>query len=205
LLEIAGLLILFTAPSTHLFNLETSWRNALAEGAVSPKLAQVFTDHDRALPDGARLSAVSQPDSGDEPGGAWLIKRGDWTLGLSDYTIVDTGGELRVGTRVNLLHVLGASLFGFGLGGLLVFLGGLMAVDLSSKRATGAAMGLIGVFSYLGAAIQEWISGDLIEAGKTVVNGQTTHNFDHAIIFWVGAAVAAVLLSSTLWKARAKS
>ncbi len=53
--------------------------------------------------------------------------------------------------------------FGFATGGLLVFLGGLTAVDIVPKRAAGAAMGIIGLFSYMGAGIQEIISGQLIE------------------------------------------
>ena len=53
--------------------------------------------------------------------------------------------------------------FGFATGGLLVFLGGLTAVDIVPKRAAGAAMGVIGLFSYMGAGIQEIISGQLIE------------------------------------------
>jgi sugar phosphate permease len=204
LVKVVGLLILFMAPSTHLFNLDTSWRSILSGETISPELRQAFIDHQRTLPAGAQLVATGDVAADDQQPSAWVIKCRRWTLGLSDYTIVDTGRELRVGTRVNFLHVLGASMFGFGLGGLLVFLGGLMAVDLSSKKATGAAMGLIGVFSYLGAAIQEWISGGLIEAGKTVVDGQTTHDFSSAITFWVGAAMLAVLLSSTLWKAKVR-
>ncbi|MBW2701053.1 MAG: MFS transporter [Deltaproteobacteria bacterium] len=59
--------------------------------------------------------------------------------------------------------VLCLCVFGFATGGLLVFLGGLTAVDIVPKRAAGAAMGVIGLFSYLGAGIQEIISGQLIE------------------------------------------
>ncbi|MFH1743557.1 MAG: MFS transporter [bacterium] len=103
-----------------------------------------------------------------------------------------------------MLHLLGISLFGFGLGGLLAFLGGLMAVDICSKRASGAAMGLVGVFSYLGAAIQDWVSGSLINASKTMVDGQAVYNYDYAFYLWLSAAICSVLLSLTLWNVKAK-
>jgi len=91
-------------------------------------------------------------------------------------------------------------LFGFALGVLLAYLGGLMAVDLSSKRAAGAAMGMIGCFSYLGAAIQDAVSGILIDAGKTTVGDVTTYSFDQAYFFWVGTSLFSLLLTLTIWK-----
>ena len=48
-----------------------------------------------------------------------------------------------------------------GMGGLLVYLGGLMAIDLVSRGAAGAAMGSVGLFSYLVAGVQETLSGYL--------------------------------------------
>ena len=65
-------------------------------------------------------------------------------------------------------------LFGIGLNGLITSLGGLFAVDIAPKKVAGAAMGLVGVFSYLGAAVQENISGSLIESGMQVV-GDAAH------------------------------
>ena len=57
-------------------------------------------------------------------------------------------------------------IFGYAITGLITSLGGLFAVDIAPKAA-GAAMGFIGVFSYVGAAIQERISGVLIGNGTT--------------------------------------
>jgi MFS transporter, OPA family, sugar phosphate sensor protein UhpC len=93
-------------------------------------------------------------------------------------------------------------LFGFGLGVLLAYLGGLMAVDLASKQAAGAAMGMIGCFSYIGAGIQDVISGALLDAGKTVVDGKDVYSFDMAFYFWIGSAALSVLLALTVWKAK---
>ena len=85
---------------------------------------------------------------------------------------------------------------------MLCYVGGLTAVDLSSKKATGAAMGTIGMFSYIGAAAQDTISGVLIDAGKIMVDGQARYNFDNAIVFWIGAAVLSTLLPLLVWKAK---
>jgi OPA family sugar phosphate sensor protein UhpC-like MFS transporter len=94
-------------------------------------------------------------------------------------------------------------IFGFTIGGLLVGLGGLFAVDIASNKASGAALGFVGVFSYIATALQENISAWLIKSGSTVVDGVITHyNFDKAIVFWIGASAVSVLLSLMTWKAK---
>ena len=87
---------------------------------------------------------------------------------------------------------------GFAIGGSLVFLGGLIAIDISPPRSAGAAMGVVGVFSYLGAAGQNLLSGKLIEAGRVDASGATTHDFGAVFAFWIGAAVVSVLLTAGL-------
>lgn len=93
-------------------------------------------------------------------------------------------------------------LFGLGMTGLVTSLGGLFAIDICPKRVAGAALGMVGVFSYLGAGIQDQVSGKLIDAGMTTVNGVHHYDFTAAILFWVGASVVSVLLASTLWNAK---
>lgn len=93
-------------------------------------------------------------------------------------------------------------LYGMGLTGLVTSLGGLFAVDIAPKRAAGAAMGVIGVFSYLGAGIEEQVSGRLIQHGMTVVDGVKVYHFGPAISFWVGASVVSMLLALCLWRVR---
>ena len=93
--------------------------------------------------------------------------------------------------------------FGFGLGGMLVFLGGLLAVDISPRNAAGAAMGFIGLFSYLGAAIQGWVSGSLLEAHKiATTNGAINYNFTPVFTFWMSAGILSLLLALTLWNVK---
>ena len=81
-------------------------------------------------------------------------------------------------------------------------LGGLFAVDIAPKKVAGAAMGFVGVFSYLGAAVQENISGSLIEAGMQVVDGVRIYDFGPAISFWIGSSVGSMFLAATLWRVR---
>jgi OPA family sugar phosphate sensor protein UhpC-like MFS transporter len=97
---------------------------------------------------------------------------------------------------------IGMVLFGLGLTGLVASLGGLFAVDICPKRVAGAAMGVIGVFSYIGAAIQENISGVLIDQHSQVINGDRIYDFEPVIYFWIGSSFVSMLLAATLWRAK---
>ena len=93
---------------------------------------------------------------------------------------------------VNLLSMV---LFGMAIGVLICFLGGLMAIDIVPREATGAALGIVGMASYVGAGLQDIVSGWLINSGKTVVDGVTTYDFDTAIIFWIAASALSFVLA----------
>jgi OPA family sugar phosphate sensor protein UhpC-like MFS transporter len=92
--------------------------------------------------------------------------------------------------------------YGFSLNGLVTTLGGLFATDIAPKKAAGAAMGFIGVFSYLAAATQERISGLLIEKGTTIIDGVRHYDFSTVTIFWVGASIVSLILATSLWNAK---
>ena len=98
--------------------------------------------------------------------------------------------------------ILSMLLFGMGLTGLVTSLGGLFAVDIAPKRVAGAAMGVIGIFSYIGAAVQEHVSGNLIERGMQVVDGVRSYDFGPVIWFWIGSSVVSMLLAASLWRTR---
>ena len=95
-------------------------------------------------------------------------------------------------------------IYGFGLTGLVTSLGGLFALDIAPKRAAGAAMGFIGVFSYIGAALQDQISGHLIENGVTMIDGVRHYDFTTVIWFWVGSSVLSLILATSLWRVRVR-
>lgn len=93
---------------------------------------------------------------------------------------------------VNLLSMV---LFGMAIGVLICFLGGLMAIDIVPREATGAALGIVGMASYVGAGLQDIVSGWLINSGKTVVDGVATYDFDAAIVFWITASALSFILA----------
>jgi len=110
------------------------------------------------------------------------------------------------GPRSNVLLVVSLFVYGFALSGILCVLGGLFAVDLTSKRATGMAMGFIGFVSYLGATIQERLSGHLIKTYTTILPNGTTHvDFSRPVAIWVGASVASMALAATLWRVQRRA
>ncbi|OGU35143.1 MAG: MFS transporter [Ignavibacteria bacterium GWB2_35_6b] len=102
------------------------------------------------------------------------------------------------------LDTIAMGLFGFGVGGLIVFLSGLIAVDITPKVTAGTVKGLIGMFSYIGAATQDWISGFLLESSKIIIEGKAIYNFDDTFYFWIGASVLSMLLALTVWNAKPK-
>ena len=99
-----------------------------------------------------------------------------------------------------IFNVAALGLFEFTLGSLVVYIGGLWAVDLLPTKAAGSVKGIIGIFSYIGAATQDWISGLLIENSKTTVYGIENYNFDTVFIFWIVSSVIAILIPLSLWK-----
>jgi OPA family sugar phosphate sensor protein UhpC-like MFS transporter len=120
------------------------------------------------------------------------------------FAIAELAGLFLIffGPSDNVTLTAGFILFGIGLNGLVTSLGGLFAVDIAPKKVAGAAMGFIGVFSYIGAAVQENISGALIESGMQFVDGVRVYDFGPAITFWIGSSVVSMLLSTTLWTVR---
>ena len=97
---------------------------------------------------------------------------------------------------------IGLVLFGLGLTGLVTSLGGLFAVDIAPKRVAGAAMGVIGIFSYIGAGVQDLVSGLLIGRGTQMVDGVRHYDFDAAIVFWIGSSVVSMALAASLWRTK---
>jgi MFS transporter, OPA family, sugar phosphate sensor protein UhpC len=91
--------------------------------------------------------------------------------------------------------------FGFSMGVLLCFIGGMLAVGISTTKATGAAMGMIGFLAYLGAFAQDIINGILIQHSQhiekihtlTGIKDVTVYNFDVVKIFWITTSVLMLL------------
>lgn len=94
-----------------------------------------------------------------------------------------------------IVNILSMILFGVAIGVLICFLGGLMAIDIVPREATGAALGIVGMASYVGAGLQDIVSGWLINSGKTELDGVTSYNFDSAIVFWIAASAVSFILA----------
>ena len=106
------------------------------------------------------------------------------------------------GPSNEIIQIFAFAMYGATLSGLMASLGGLFAVDIAPKGATGAAMGFVGVFSYLGAAMQESVSATLISNNSQIINDQRIYDFESAIIFWIGSSVMSLILATSLWKTK---
>ena len=105
----------------------------------------------------------------------------------------------------DVVLTLAFALYGAALSGLVASIGGLFAVDIAPRGATGAAMGFVGVFSYLGAAMQENVSAKLISDNMQLVDGVRVYDFDTAIVFWIGTSVVSMLLAASLWNTKIRN
>lgn len=73
---------------------------------------------------------------------------------------------------------------------------GLMALDFVPRKATGAALGIVGVFSYAASGLQSMASGFLIDG--FVSDG--VYDFGPVSIFWLVACLLAFVLPVLGWK-----
>ena len=71
-----------------------------------------------------------------------------------------------------------------------------------NMTAAGTVKGLIGMFAYVGAGTQDWISGLLLDTHKTMVDGKAVYDFAPAFYFWIGASVLSMLLAASAWNVR---
>jgi len=94
----------------------------------------VFLEKEIPLP---AKSSIEVHKQGENETPVWLIKNDRWYLFWTGYAVEETPSALKVTAKVRFAHLAGIALFGFGLGGTLVFVGGLIAIDICSKRASG--------------------------------------------------------------------
>ena len=72
------------------------------------------------------------------------------------------------------------------------------------RNASGAALGVVGIASYIGAGLQDVMSGVLIEGNKRFVNGVEVYDFTYINWFWIGAALLSVFFALLVWNAKPK-
>ena len=99
-----------------------------------------------------------------------------------------------------VLNIFYVSLFSLATGVLYCIVAGLMAVEIVPRKATGAALGVVGISSYVAAGIQDIASGYLIQGFTDQVGGVDVYDFGPVSWFWVAAAVISFVLPVLNWK-----
>ena len=101
------------------------------------------------------------------------------------------------GYMMNIVYV---SVFSLSMGVLYCIVAGLMAVDIVPRKATGAALGIVGISSYVAAGLQDITSGYLIQYNTIQVDGTDVYNFGPVSYFWLFAALVSFVLPVLNWK-----
>lgn len=100
------------------------------------------------------------------------------------------------------------SVFSLAVGVLYCIVSGLMAIDIVPRKATGAALGIVGISSYITIGIQNIVSGQLIDRfavqTEVLVDGVMTtvtkYDFVPVAVFWLSAVLISFLLPVLNWK-----
>ena len=99
---------------------------------------------------------------------------------------------------VNILYV---ALFSLATGVLYCIVAGLMAVDIVPRKATGAALGIVGISSYVAAGMHDIASGYLIQGYTKGADISTaSYDFGPVSVFWLAATLVAFVLPVIFWK-----
>jgi OPA family sugar phosphate sensor protein UhpC-like MFS transporter len=101
------------------------------------------------------------------------------------------------GFMMNIFYV---SLFSLAVGVLYCIVAGLMAVDIVPRKATGAALGVVGISSYVAAGLQDITSGYLIQYNTRQAGGVDVYDFGPVSWFWLVAALVSFILPVLNWK-----
>jgi len=100
------------------------------------------------------------------------------------------------------------SVFSLAVGVLYCIVSGLMAIDIVPRKATGAALGIVGISSYMTIGVQNIVSGILIDRNTEVVTQVadgvvrtvTEYDFVPVAVFWLSAVLISFVLPVFNWK-----
>ncbi|CCX53079.1 MAG: MFS transporter [Bacteroidales bacterium] len=93
------------------------------------------------------------------------------------------------GYSLNIIYV---SVFSLAIGVVYCTVAGLMALDIVPRKATGAALGVVGLASYAAAGVQNIVSGVMI--------GENDFNFAPVSVFWIVSCLLCFLIPLVSWK-----
>ena len=96
-----------------------------------------------------------------------------------------TGG----GYGMNIVYV---AVFSLAIGVVYCTVAGLMALDIVPRKATGSALGMVGLASYAAAGVQNVVSGFMIQSGEM--------NFTGVSFFWLAACLLSFMIPVLSWK-----
>jgi OPA family sugar phosphate sensor protein UhpC-like MFS transporter len=107
-----------------------------------------------------------------------------------------------------LMMTVYVSVFSLAIGVLYCVVSGLMAIDIVPRKATGAALGVVGISSYMTIGLQNITSGLLIdrfsETSTVIVDGVaktvTTYNFVPVAVFWLIAVLLSFVIPILNWR-----
>ena len=108
-------------------------------------------------------------------------------LSLAGFLFLDGGFGLNMAC---------VAVFSFSFSVVFCIVAGLMALDFVPRRATGAALGIVGISSYAAAGLQSVASGLLIEGFAA----DGLYNFLPVSVFWIAACFLAFSLPVIGWK-----
>ena len=95
-----------------------------------------------------------------------------------------------------VLNMAFVAVFSFSFSIVFCIVAGLMALDFVPRKATGAALGIVGISSYAAAGLQSMASGFLIDGFAA----EGLYNFTPVSIFWIVACLLAFVLPVIGWK-----
>lgn len=90
------------------------------------------------------------------------------------------------------LNIIYLSVFSLAIGVVYCTVAGLMALDIVPRKATGAALGVVGLASYAAAGVQNIVSGVMI--------GENDFNFAPVSVFWIVSCLLCFLIPLVSWK-----
>ena len=90
------------------------------------------------------------------------------------------------------MNIINVSVFSLAIGVVYCTVAGLMALDIVPRKATGAALGMVGLASYAAAGIQNIVSGIMIDGND--------FNFAPVSVFWIAACLLSFLIPVLSWK-----
>ena len=91
-----------------------------------------------------------------------------------------------------VMNIVYVATFSLSLGVVYCTVAGLMALDIVPRKATGSALGMVGLASYAAAGIQNVISGFMIGSGD--------FNFRPVSVFWLVACLLSFMIPVLSWR-----